>query len=49
MKEVLKRFDQPDKKLESEIGGLRSDVLARMAELEMRATPALLDAVRSNQ
>lgn len=49
MKEVLKRFDQLEKKLESEIGGLRGDVLSRMAELEMRVTTALLDAVRSNQ
>lgn len=49
MKEVLKRFDPLAKKLESEIGGLRSDALARMAELEMRVTTALLDAVRSNQ
>lgn len=49
MKEVLKRFDQLEKKLESEIGGLRADVLSRMAELEMRVTTALLDAVRSNQ
>lgn len=49
MKEVLKRFDPLDKKLESEIGGLRSDVLARMVELEMRVTTALLDDVRSNQ
>jgi hypothetical protein len=55
MKEVLKRFDQPERKLEVEVGGvrsdvvgLRSDVLSRMAELEMRVTTALLDAVRSN-
>jgi hypothetical protein len=49
MKEILKRFDQLEKKLESEIGGLRADVLLRMAELEMRVTTALLDTVRSNQ
>jgi len=49
MKEILRRFDQVEKKIESEIGGLRSDVLSRMAELEMRVTTALLDAVRSNQ
>jgi uncharacterized protein involved in exopolysaccharide biosynthesis len=56
VKEVLKRFDQLEKKLESEVGGLRgdvvglrADVLSRMAELEMRVTTALLDAVRSNQ
>lgn len=56
MKEILKRFDQLEKKLESEVGGLRvevgglrADVLSRMAELEMRVTTALLDAVRSNQ
>ena len=55
MKEVLKRFDQLERKLEAEVGGvrsdvagLRSDVLSRMAELEMRVTTALLDAVRSN-
>lgn len=49
MKEALKRFDQLDKKLETEIGGLRADVLSRLAELEMRVTTALLDPVRSNQ
>ncbi len=56
MKEILKRFDQFEKKLESEVGtvrtevtGLRADLLSRMAELEMRVTTALLDAVRSNQ
>ena len=56
MKEVLKRFDQLDKRIESEVGGLRvevsglrADMLSRMAELEMRVTTALLDAVRSNQ
>ena len=56
MKEILKRFDQLEKKVEAEfgnvradVGGLRSDVLSRMAELEMRVTTALLDSVRSNQ
>ncbi len=56
MKAILKRFDQLEKKIESEasglraeVGGLRADVLSRMAELEMRVTTALLDAVRSNQ
>jgi hypothetical protein len=49
MKEVLKRLDQIEKKIESEVGGLRADVLSRMAELEMRVTTALPDAVRSNQ
>jgi hypothetical protein len=56
VKEILKRFDQFEKKLESEVGtvrtevtGLRADLLSRMAELEMRVTTALLDAVRSNQ
>jgi hypothetical protein len=42
-------FDQLERKLESEVGGLRADVLSRMAELEMRVTTALLEAVRSNQ
>ncbi|MBN1607567.1 MAG: hypothetical protein JW940_13100 [Polyangiaceae bacterium] len=49
MKELLKRFDQLEKKFETEVGGLRADLLSRMAELEMRVTTALLDAVRSNQ
>jgi hypothetical protein len=49
MKEVLKRFDPLEKKLVVEIGALRANVLSRMAELEMRVTTALLDAVRSNQ
>jgi hypothetical protein len=49
MKEILKRFDSFEKKLEAEVGSLRSDVLSRMAELEMRFTTALLDAVRSHQ
>jgi hypothetical protein len=56
MKEILKRFDQLDKKIEAQVdgmrtdvAGLRSEVLSRMAELEMRVTTALLDAVRSNQ
>lgn len=55
MKEVLRRFDQLERKLESEVGGLRvevgglrSDLLSRLAELEMRVTTALLEAVRSN-
>ncbi len=49
MKEILKRFDQLETKLETEVGGLRTDLLSRMSELEMRVTTALLDAVRSNQ
>jgi tetrahydromethanopterin S-methyltransferase subunit G len=49
MKEILKRLEQIEKKIETEVGGLRADVLSRMAELEMRVTTALLDAVRSNQ
>jgi hypothetical protein len=56
MKEILKPFDQLDKKIEAQVGGvhaevagLRSELLPRMAELEMRVTTALLDAVRSNQ
>ena len=49
MDEILRRFDQLEKKIESEVGCLRADVLSRMAELEMRVTTALLDAVRSNQ
>jgi len=48
VKEVLKRFDQLEHKIELEVGGLRADVAARLAELEMRVTTALLDAVRSN-
>ena len=49
MKEILKRFDQLERKIETEVGGLRADVLSRLAELEMRVTTALLDTVRSNQ
>lgn len=60
MKQILKRFDEVEKKLEkkietevggvrTEVTGLRADLLSRMAELEMRVTTALLDAVRSNQ
>jgi hypothetical protein len=49
MKQVLQRLDQLERKIESEVGGLRADVLSRLAELEMRVTTALLDAVRSNQ
>jgi hypothetical protein len=49
VKELLKRFDQLDKRIETEIGALRADVLSRLAELEMRVTTALLDTVRSNQ
>jgi hypothetical protein len=56
MKEILNRFDSFEKRLEaevgslrSEVGSLRSDVLSPMAELEMRITTALLDAVRSHQ
>jgi tetrahydromethanopterin S-methyltransferase subunit G len=60
VKEILKRFDSLEKKIEakieSEAGGLRTEfgtlrgeMLSRMAELEMRVTTALLDAVRSNQ
>ncbi|MCZ7680807.1 MAG: hypothetical protein M5U28_19345 [Sandaracinaceae bacterium] len=44
MKEILKRFDQLERKFETEVGGLRAEVLSRMAELEMRVTTALLDA-----
>lgn len=49
MKELLKRFDQLERKIETEIGGLRADVSSRLAELEMRLATALLDTVRSNQ
>jgi hypothetical protein len=49
MKQVLQRLDQLERKIESEVGGLRADVLSRLAELEMRVTTALLDAVRYNQ
>jgi hypothetical protein len=45
VKEVLKRFDQLEKKVEVEVGGLRADIASRLAELEMRVTTALLDTV----
>jgi hypothetical protein len=38
MKQVLQRLDQLERKIESEVGGLRADVLSRLAELEMRVT-----------